>query len=376
LHPAARLPQEWAEALQAAGERSFRAEQVFRWIHARGVLDPAAMTDLPKALRERLAAEGLQPVASVAHEHVAADGTTKLLVRMHDAALIETVLIPMGTDGGAGSDDADLASLDDDDEDEEPEAAGTERVTQCISTQVGCAMKCAFCASGVAGLQRQLGAEEILAQPLLGRSLLTERQRLRNLVFMGSGEPLHNYDAVARAIRVLSHPLGIGMSRRRITVSTVGLTEGIARLGRDFEGKVGLAISLHAADDATRAALVPSNKRWPLDSIVRAMHDYPLPGHRRLTVEYALIAGRNDRDDDARKLARLLRGLRVKVNLIPMNRVDHASFAPPTHPRVLTFQRILVEAGYTCLLRKRRGDDISAACGQLGTRNKELGRRI
>jgi 23S rRNA (adenine2503-C2)-methyltransferase len=365
VHPAARLPEEWVEPVARAGQRAFRAGQVFRWIHQRGVLAPAAMTDLPLAFREQLAKEGLGPIASVAHQHVASDGTTKLVVAFGDGANIETVLIPMGHGRVSESDDADVAALEDDDEEE---AEPAERVTQCISTQVGCAMKCAFCASGVPGLRRQLGAEEIVAQVLIGRSLLAPTHRLRNLVFMGSGEPLHNYDALARAIRLMSHPDGLGLSKRRMTVSTVGLTEGIARLGADFEGKVGLAVSLHAADDETRGALVPSNTRWPLQEILKALRAYPLPTRRRITIEYALIQGRNDSDQDARKLSALLRGLRVKINLIPLNPVQHAGLRPPTPDRVEAFQNILVDAGYTCLLRRRRGDDISAACGQLVTR--------
>lgn len=369
LHGEAFLPEEWQDWLLQVKERGFRARQIFRWIHERGVIDPAGMSDLPSSLRQRLAQAGLGPVAKVAHQHTSPDGTTKLVVQLKDGASIESVLIPMRP---AHESDADAAAIDDegDDEPEEDDQGSEplERVTQCISTQVGCAMKCAFCASGVPGLRRQLFPEEIEAQALIGRSLIGPGQRLRNIVFMGSGEPLHNYDAVARAIRLMSHRDGLALPRRRITVSTVGLTEGIERLGRDFEGKIGLAISLHAADDETRSKIVPSNKRWSLDKIVGAMRSFPLPPHRKITVEYALIDGVNDRDLDARKLAALLRGVRVKVNLIPMNPVDHAGFRPPTEQRVLAFQRLLQEAGYTCLIRKRRGDDLSAACGQLVTR--------
>lgn len=370
LHGEAFLPEEWQDWLLQVKERGFRAKQIFRWIHERGVIDPAGMTDQPSSLRQRLAQAGLGPVAKIAHEHTSADGTTKIVVQLKDGASIESVLIPMRP---AHESDADAAAVDDEDDDEleeqeEPGAEPVERVTQCISTQVGCAMKCAFCASGVPGLRRQLFPEEIEAQALLGRALLNPGQRLRNVVFMGSGEPLHNYDALARAIRLMSHKDGLALSRRRITVSTVGLTEGIERLGRDFEGRVGLAISLHAADDETRSRIVPSNKRWSLDKIVSAMRQYPLPPRRKITVEYALIDGINDRDTDARKLAALLRGVRVKINLIPMNPVDHAGFQPPSQQRVLVFQRVLQDAGYTCLIRRRRGDDVSAACGQLVTR--------
>jgi len=367
LHGEAFLPEEWQDWLEQVKERGFRAKQIFRWIHGRGVLDPAGMTDLPASLRQRLVEAGLGPVAKIAHEHTSPDGTTKIVVQLKDGASIESVLIPMRP---AHESDADAGAADDDedDEDEEQGAEPLERVTQCISTQVGCAMKCAFCASGVPGLRRQLFPEEIEAQALLGRALLNPGQKLRNIVFMGSGEPLHNYDALARAIRLMTHKDGLALPRRRITVSTVGLTEGIERLGRDFDGRVGLAISLHAADDATRSKIVPANKRWSLDKIVAAMRAFPLPPHRKITVEYALIDGVNDGDGDARQLASLLRGVRVKVNLIPMNPVDHAGFQPPSQQRVLSFQRVLQDGGYTCLIRRRRGDDVSAACGQLVTR--------
>lgn len=368
LHGEAFLPVEWKEWIASEGERAFRAQQVFRWIHQRGVFDPAQMTDLPASLREKLAAAGLGPIASVTHEHASPDGTTKLVVGLRDGAMIESVLIPMRPAQEADADAGAVDEEEDDEETEEPEAAGTERVTQCISTQVGCAMKCAFCASGVQGLRRQMFPEEIEAQAHLGRARLTAGQRLRNVVFMGSGEPLHNYDALARAIRLMSDRDGLDLSLRRMTVSTVGITEGIERLGRDFEGKVGLAISLHAADDETRSKLVPSNTRWNLKKIVEAMRAFPLPKRRRITVEYALIDGVNDREVDVRRLAALLRGVRVKINLIPMNPVDHARLRPPSAERVVAFKNALSDAGYTCLIRRRRGDDVSAACGQLVAR--------
>ncbi|MEJ7734677.1 MAG: 23S rRNA (adenine(2503)-C(2))-methyltransferase RlmN, partial [Polyangiaceae bacterium] len=271
-------------------------------------------------------------------------------------------------------DDADAAVAEDEDEDGEDAgadatadagAAPAVRVTQCISTQVGCAMGCVFCASGVAGLKRHLGAEEIVGQVLLGRALLGEGERLRNVVLMGMGEPLHNYEATARALRLLTHPQGIGLSPRRITVSTSGLVPEIARLGADFQGQMGLAISLHAADDETRSALMPINKRYPLAALLDALRAYPLPKRRRITIEYTLVAGKNDDPTEARKLARLLRGLRVKINLIPMNPIEHSTLGPPDMARVEAFQRVLLDAGYSCFVRRRRGDDVAAACGQL-----------
>ncbi len=366
IPPIARVPSEWAQHLAARGERAFRAAQLFDWIHAKGVTDPEAMTNLSRAMRSWLAASGLHPVASMAHLHRAPDATVKLVLSLADRSVIETVLIPMNPARPDEPRDADLPDPEDDDSEQDDAAeAGRVRVTQCISTQVGCAMQCAFCASGANGLQRHLSPDEIVSQTLIGRSLLAPDHVLTNVVVMGMGEPLHNYDATARALRLLTHPQGIGLSPRRINVSTVGLVPGIERLGRDFEGRVGLAVSLHAADDETRDRIVPMNKRYRLQDIVAALRSYPLPPHRRLTVEYALIDGVNDHLDHARRLASLLQGLRVKVNLIPMNPVASSGFRPPPFDRVLAFQQVLTRAGYVCLLRRRRGDDISAACGQL-----------
>lgn len=369
LHPIARLPEEWAGPLTAAGERAYAAKQVFEWIHRRGVVDAAAMTNLSARLRASLAEGGLVPGVCVPERvHRSADGTRKVAVRLRDGALVEMVLLPAVSGPGASADlDADAASVDDEDDAEPPEPASAPRtrVTQCISTQVGCAMGCVFCASGVAGLKRHLGPEEIVAQVLLGRSLLDEGEELRNVVYMGMGEPLHNYDATARSLRLLTHPAGIGLSTRRVTVSTSGLVPEIARLGQDFGGFVALAISLHAADDATRSALMPINRRYPLSELMAALRAYPLPKRRRITIEYTLVAGKNDDITEARKLARLLRGVPVKINLIPMNPIDASALGPPGRERVLAFQTVLTDAGYSCFVRRRRGDDVSAACGQL-----------
>ena len=368
LHPVARMPEDWAAALALRGEKPFRAAQVFTWVQARGVLDPAQMTDLPASLRAALAEEGLGPTAVTAEVRTSADGTRKLLVKMGDGAAVESVLIPgvSGNGGAQGTEDADAAVADDEDGDDEPRGAvPLRRVTQCISTQVGCAMGCVFCASGVAGLKRHLGPEEIVGQVLLGRSLLREGEALRNVVLMGMGEPLHNYDATARALRLLSHPKGIALSTRRVTVSTSGLVPEIDRLGADFGGSVALAVSLHATDDETRSRLMPINRKYPIAELLAALARYPLPKRRRITIEYTLVAGRNDGPGEAKKLARLLRDLRVKINLIPMNPIDASTLGPPDMDRVFAFQSVLLDAGYTCFVRRRRGDDVAAACGQL-----------
>lgn len=360
VDPVGRFPEEWREAMRELGEKPFRAEQIFRWIHERGVLDPDQMSDLSKALRQQLKDAGFAPPAKVAHVHSASDGTRKLVLELAQGARVECVIIPM-TDLV----DADASAAPEDDEDDEPAAAEKTRVTLCVSTQYGCAMGCVFCASGQAGLQRALSASEIVAQVLISRQYLGANEELKNLVFMGMGEPLHHYDETARAIRLLTHPVARGMSPRRITVSTVGLVPGIARLGADFAGKVGLAVSLHAPNDVIRDRIMPMNRKFPIVELMRALREYPLPQRRRITIEYTLMDGVNDGTDEARELVALLRGLRVKVNLIPMNPISASELKAPSGARVAAFQRVLSEAGVSCFVRTRRGDEVSAACGQL-----------
>jgi len=370
--PSARLPEEWQAELAAMGQPRYRAQQVFRWIHQKGELDPNRMTDLPADLRAALAEGGLRPEAETLGVERADDGTRKLLVGFPDGGRVECVVIPMTP---LGTDDADVSASDDEDEAAAP--AGPVRVTLCISTQVGCAMGCVFCASGRAGLKRGLGAGEIVSQVLLAKRELGPGEELKNLVFMGMGEPLHHYDETARALRLITHPDGGGMSPRRITVSTVGLIPGMKRLGDDFGGKVGLAVSLHAPDDPTRDAIIPMNKRYPVAELVQALRNYPLPKRRRITIEYTLIEGVNDTDTHADALPRLLRGIPVKVNLIPMNPVEGSPLRAPSADRVAHFQEKLARAGYSCFVRTRRGSAVNAACGQLALAPDlvELGRK-
>jgi 23S rRNA (adenine2503-C2)-methyltransferase len=360
--PAARLPEEWQEELSALGQPRYRAIQVFRWIHQKGELDPSRMTDLPAELRSALAERGLRPEAEALGIERAPDGTRKLLVGFPDGGRVECVVIPMTR---LGTDDADVSAGDDDDEEEGDVPTGPTRVTLCISTQIGCAMGCVFCASGRAGLKRGLEAGEIVSQVLLAKRELSPGEQLKNLVFMGMGEPLHHYDETARALRLLTHPDGGGMSPRRITVSTVGLVPALKRLGEDFGGKVGLAVSLHAPDDRTRESIVPMNRRYPVAELVQALRDYPLPRRRRITIEYTLIDGVNDGDSHADELARLLRGIPVKVNVIPMNPVEGSPLKASPPGRVQRFQAKLTRAGYSCFVRTRRGSAVNAACGQL-----------
>jgi len=361
-HPVERLPEEWEAILAEWGEPRYRALQVFKWIHQRGVTDPAEMTDVPKRLRARLVEEGLSLPLTIAHVHESQDRTRKMLVRLPDDRDVETVLIPQ------------LRNVDPDRDDEEDEVTPGRvpghRITQCISSQVGCAMGCVFCASGIAGLERHLSAAEIVSQVLAGRARLTEGEALRNVVFMGMGEPLHNYGAVARSLALLCHQDGLNLSTRRVTVSTSGLVPEIDRLATDFGGQVQLAISLHAVDDARRSELMPINRKHPLRDLVAALKRYPLPKRRRITIEYTLIRGVNDSDAEAKELTRLLRGVPIKVNLIPMNPVPGSPLGAPDLSAIERFQSQLRDQGTACYVRAQRGDAIAAACGQLALHGK------
>lgn len=355
------LPEDWQALLGQWNEPAYRAKQLFKWIFVNGVLDPNRMTNLPQGLRERLATLPFSPLPTIDVLQRATDGTRKLLLPLAEDCRVECVLIPM-----IPKTSWDGEYLDDD----EPDDTGARqtRVTLCVSTQYGCAMGCVFCQSGRAGLKRGLRAEEIVAQVLLSRQHLAPSERLTNLVFMGMGEPLHHYDATARALRVLTHPDGLDMSLRRITVSTVGLVPGIQRLGEDFGGKVGLAISLHAPTDELREQIIRINQRYPLRQLMDALHRYPLPRRRRITIEYTLMDGFNDGFEQARQLSQLLRGLPVKINLIPMNCVTGSDLKPSSSEHVAEFQEYLARDGYSCFIRTRRGDDVAAACGQLAFR--------
>jgi 23S rRNA (adenine2503-C2)-methyltransferase len=364
--PVGAYPNEWVAAFAEIHERPFRAKQVFRWIHTRSVADPARMTDAAKTLRDKLASWSIAMPAEIREVRRAADDTRKVLIgfpKSPAAGTVETVLIPPLPD----EEDEDVELEADDDA---PVITGlrvaARRVTQCISTQVGCAMGCVFCASGVAGLKRHLSAGEIVAQVLLGRTLLDEGEAIRNVVLMGMGEPLHNYENVARALRLLTHPDGMNLSSRRVTVSTSGLVPEIDRLGEEFKGEIALAVSLHAPDDELRSRIMPVNKKYPLGELMAALRRYPLARRRRITIEYTLIRNVNDRPEHARALLRLLRNLPMKVNLIPMNPIEAAQWQAPTRDDVLAFQDVLRKGtDQAVFIRRTRGDEIDAACGQL-----------
>ncbi len=363
IHALSRLPEDWHALLDSWGEPNYRAQQIFRWIFTRRVLDPDKMTNLPATLRERLKCHPIGRLPDVEFVERATDGTRKLLLALDEGSRVECVLIPMVP---KTSWDADWLYIEDDEEEQSDKQT---RVTLCVSTQYGCAMGCVFCESGRAGLGRGLRAEEIIAQVLISKSYLEPKENLTNLVLMGMGEPLHHYDVTARALRVLTRPEGLDMSLRRITVSTVGLVRGIERLGQDFGGKIGLAVSLHAPTDELRSQIIPINLRYPLRELIEALHHYPLPRRRRITIEYTLIAGFNDGFEQARQLSQLLRDLPVKINLIPMNTIKGSNLRASSHERVAEFQDYLARDGYSCFVRTRRGGDVAAACGQLAFRS-------
>ena len=321
--------------LAERGEPAYRAGQIRRWLYAGRARSIADMTDLPARLREQLGQDFRLWTSEVVRHNRTDDGTEKLLVKLADGQQIECVLLRDG-----------------------------ERRTICISTQVGCAMGCVFCASGLDGVVRNLTAGEIIEQMLLLDRLLPDGERLSHIVVMGMGEPLANIDRLLAALAEASDATGLGISARRITISTVGLPKVIDRLAAD-QCRYNLAVSLHAADDPLRTRLVPVHKSTSLAEIVAAADRYFESSGRRLTFEYVLLANLNDDPVQARKLAALLRGRMALVNLIPYNPVAGLPYGTPSGKAVSRFVEILRLSGLNVQIRERKGDKINAACGQL-----------
>ncbi len=315
------------------GEKRYRANQVMKWIHQKRVVSFSEMTDLPKTLRERLQNEAYITVPRVEAAATSADGVKKFLMAMPDGEHIETVLIP--SEGYA---------------------------TLCVSTQVGCAMGCRICRTGALGFRRNLSAGEIVAQLNEVRRREPERN-ITNVVFMGMGEPLANFDNTVAAIQILTHPSGPQISWRRLTVSTAGLPDKIIQLGQLV--RVKLAVSLNAVSNEQRSRIMPINRKHSLEELISALEKFPLPRGMRITIEYVLIHDFNDSDADARRLVKLLSHVKAKVNLIPFNDELSQEFRSPTPERVAAFQNILLSKSLTAIVRKSRGRDILAACGQL-----------
>jgi 23S rRNA (adenine2503-C2)-methyltransferase len=327
------------------GEKPFRARQVMRWLYSHAELDPHAMTDLSVAFRERLSESARFALPTVMERQEASDGVWKWQLAAGGNQAIETVFIPEASRG-----------------------------TLCISSQVGCALDCSFCATGRQGFNRNLDAAEIIGQVVLaGRELAEagEGKTVTNVVFMGMGEPLANFRPVAEAVDVLTDDLGFGLSRRRVTVSTSGLVPQIRRLAES--ARVALAVSLHAPDDEVRNELVPINRRHPIAELLPACWDYvERTNTRDVTFEYVMLAGVNDSLVQARQLARLLRNRPAKVNLIPFNPFPDSGYERSTSAQVDDFRDVLMSAGIMTITRKTRGDDIAAACGQLAGRVNNL----
>jgi 23S rRNA (adenine2503-C2)-methyltransferase len=337
----------------------YRAKQIFHWVYQRFETDWEQMSDVSKATRSWLKENVEIFRLTERHSQQAMDGTMKFLWNLPDGKTVESVIIP--------------AALQTDEEGETPadsRLAGREataplqsgqwgRLTACISSQVGCAMACKFCLTGVQGLDRHLSAHEIVAQVYELRRLAP----ISNIVFMGMGEPLHNFENVVKACEILIDPDGLGLSRRKVTVSTSGLVPAIDELGKRVA--VSLAISLNGTTDEQRTAIMPVNKRWPIAELLAACRRFPLGGHRRITFEYVMLKGLNDSLEDAARMLKLLEGIPAKINLIPFNEHAAAEYKRPADETVRAFQRYLLDRGLTATVRISRGRDILAACGQL-----------
>ncbi len=324
------------------GEKRFRVKQVMQWMHQRGVIDFDAMSDLSKALRAKLATLAEIKLPELVSEQTSTDGTRKWLVRVAGGSCIETVFIPEGNRG-----------------------------TLCVSSQIGCSLDCSFCATGKQGFNRDLSAAEIIGQLWIAAKSMdsldpTKDRVISNVVLMGMGEPLLNFDNVVDAMNLMMHDCAYGLSKRRVTLSTAGVVPALDKLGDVTD--VSLAISLHAPNDELRNQLVPLNRKYPIAELLRSAQGYlaKLPDKRRkITLEYTLIREVNDRPEHARELAALLVDTPCKINLIPFNPFDQSDYQRVSNNALYRFRDILIEAGYTVTLRTTRGDDIDAACGQL-----------
>jgi len=321
--------------LAEIGEDRFHAGQVFRWIYKRGVAQFGRMSDLSKALRSTLDGGLALSTPHVVARDRSSDGTEKFVLELADRRRIESVFIPE-----------------------------TPGMTLCISTQVGCAMACAFCLTGRMGFVRNLTAGEIVGQVRVLTHALSLLDTRFTIVLMGMGEPLHNYDETMKALRILTDEAGLAMSPRRITLSTVGVVPGIEHLAAE-PNMPNVAVSLHATTEAQRDRLVPLNRKYRIEDVLAACRRLPIKRRNRITFEYVLLAGVNDAPEDARRLVALLNGLRAKVNLIPLNEAPGIPFGRPSDERIDAFAEILADRHLTVSVRKSRGRDIRAACGQL-----------
>ncbi|MDE0951457.1 MAG: 23S rRNA (adenine(2503)-C(2))-methyltransferase RlmN [Halioglobus sp.] len=324
------------------GEKKFRAQQVLKWIHHAGITDIEEMSNLGKVLREKLLKIAEVRPPEIASQHDSSDGTRKWTIRVEGGGLVETVLIPAG-----------------------------KRATLCVSSQVGCSLDCSFCSTGKQGFQRDLSAAEIIGQVWLAIKSYDafgggDRRVVTNVVMMGMGEPLLNFDNVVSAMDLMLEDLAYGLSKRRVTLSTSGVVPALDRLAEVSE--VSLAVSLHAPNDELRSQLVPINRKYPIARLLESCRNYMAAQSdksRVVTVEYTLMEGVNDQVEHARELAVLLQGFPCKINLIPFNSFPRSEYRRPSGNAVSRFWQVLVDAGYIVTVRSTRGDDIDAACGQL-----------
>ena len=321
----------------------FRTNQIWQWIWAKNAIDFEEMTDVSKDTRKILAEKAYLFRPEIVKERKSKDGTIKFLLRLEDGECIETVLIPSIAKEGNG------------------------RMTQCLSTQVGCAMACTFCSTGKLGFTRNMTMGEITGQVQAARAYLNdthpERPVIRNLVYMGMGEPLLNFDNLMDSLRTLHNRKGLAFSARRITVSTCGIEKGLLELGES--NLAYLAVSLHAPTQEQREELMPKAAKWHIDDLISTLEAYPLTTRERMTLEYLIIGGVNDSQEDAQKLVRICARLKAKLNLIPYNNTPGSSFRAPSPQSLLAFEKTLWAKKVTAIIRKSKGQDIEAACGQL-----------
>ncbi len=326
--------EELTQYLEGIGERRFRAQQILKWIYQGGAASFDEMKNLSVSLREQFKKDFVIGQFTPEQRIEADDGTLKFLFPLADGQKVETVVI-----------------------------MAERRVTVCVSSQAGCKFGCRFCASGIGGWRRQLSCGEILGQILTARKE-TRGRRITHIVFMGTGEPLDNFDAVMAAIDVINSPQGLNIAARRITISTCGLIpqmKSLIEIGRQVE----LAVSLHGYSNESRGALMPANQKYPLDSLIKACREYIDQTHRQVTFEYIMIPGVTLTEDAPRELSRLLRDMNCKINLIPYNRVAEFDFRQPTRSEVFDFRERLIKAGIHTTVRWSKGNEVSAACGQL-----------
>lgn len=338
------LPEELEAILVGEfGEKKFRTQQILRWIFVDHAETWDEMTNVSKSLRQKLANRFDFAPLPIPEEHIARDGTDKIAFKLQDNSVVESVLIPT-----------------------------EDRLTLCVSSQVGCKFNCAFCRTATLGFHRSLTADEILQQVLVAQKIaLRDQRRITNLVFMGMGEPFDNYDNLVRALKLLLSPMAFDFSRRKITVSTVGHVPGLTKLSSAGLG-INLAVSLHAASDALRSQIMPANRIWGLDELFETLRHYPLEPRQRITFEYIIIKNLNHSARDANLLVKRLHGIPSKVNLIGFNAFEGCQFESPTPEDMLEFQERLLAKGLATSIRLARGDDELAACGQLGQKGDEV----